>query len=107
MTGDPTTAVFAALADPTRRELMETLARDGSRTASQLSATFPISRQAITKHLGLLSGAGLLVTNRVGREQRYELRPAAMNPAAAWMRDVGDAWDERLAALTHHLSRTV
>jgi DNA-binding transcriptional ArsR family regulator len=107
VTPDPTTAVFTALADPTRRALVESLARDGAASASQLSGQFPMSRQAITKHLGLLSNAGLLVTNRVGREQRYELQPTAMDGAVSWMRDVGNAWDSRLAALSRHLSRSV
>jgi DNA-binding transcriptional ArsR family regulator len=96
--------VFAALADPTRRALVETLARDGEATATRLSAAFPISRQAVTKHLSALADAGLLDAERVGREQRYALRPAAMDPAAAWMREVGSLWDQRLAALTAHLA---
>ena len=105
MTRDQASTVFAALADPTRRALVETLARDGEATATQLSAAFPMSRQAVTKHLAALSEAGLLRTNRVGREQRYVLEPVGLTAAARWMASVGTLWDERIAALTDHLRR--
>jgi DNA-binding transcriptional ArsR family regulator len=101
-----TSDVFAALSDPTRRVLVETLARDGDATATQLSAAFPISRQAIVKHLTALAGAGIITGQRVGREQRYRLEPAAMDAAVVWMREVGAEWDRRLAALRRHLDRT-
>jgi DNA-binding transcriptional ArsR family regulator len=102
---DSGSAVFAALGDPTRRALVESLARHGEATATQLSAGFPISRQAVTKHLSALADAGLVTTTRVGREQRYVLEPSAMDAAAAWIADVGTAWDARLVALKRHLSR--
>jgi DNA-binding transcriptional ArsR family regulator len=97
--------VFAALSDPTRRALVETLSREGQATATQLSAAFPMTRQAIVKHLGALGEAGLVTGERVGREQRYRLEPAALEPAVAWMTDVGAQWDRRLAALRRHLGR--
>ena len=100
---DTRSHIFAALADPTRRALMESLAR-GEATATSLSAAFPMSRQAITKHLSALADAGLITAHRVGREQRYELQPAAMQVAEEWMRDVGAAWERRLAALKVQLS---
>ncbi|MHB8466040.1 MAG: ArsR/SmtB family transcription factor [Acidimicrobiales bacterium] len=103
--GPSRSAIFGALADPTRREIVELLARRGEATATQLSAEFPISRQAVAKHLGALSAAGLLITHRVGREQRYVLQPSALDAPAAWMQEVGDLWDQRLAALSQHLAR--
>ena len=104
-TRDGTTAVFAALSDPTRRALVEALSRDGEATATQLSTGFPMTRQAVVKHLGALGQAGLVTGQRVGREQRYRLEPGALEPAVEWMAGVGAAWDERLAALKRHLAR--
>jgi DNA-binding transcriptional ArsR family regulator len=102
---DRTSAVFAALSDPTRRALVEALGREGEATATALSAAFPVTRQAIVKHLAALAEAGLVSGERVGREHRYHLQPSAMDPALAWMAGVGAAWDERLAALKRHLAR--
>lgn len=102
---DPQSTVFAALSDPTRRALVETIARDGEATATQLSTQFPMSRQAVTRHLSALADAGLVTTHRVGKEQRYSVELSAMNPAAQWMHDVGQLWDKRLAALTRQLAR--
>jgi DNA-binding transcriptional ArsR family regulator len=104
VTRDSASSVFAALADPTRRALVETIARNGAATASQLSTAFPISRQAVTKHLAALSDAGLLSTQRVGREQRYVLEPVGLDAATRWMASVGSLWDDRLAALKEHLA---
>ncbi|GAC1597101.1 MAG: hypothetical protein NVS3B21_21410 [Acidimicrobiales bacterium] len=63
----------------------------------------PLARQAVAKHLGILADAGLVSTQRVGREQRYRLDPAAMAVAARWMESVGSVWDLRFAALQRHL----
>ena len=92
-------AVFGALADPTRRALVEALGREGAATATQLSTGFPVTRQAIAKHLTMLASAGIVAGDRVGREQRYRLDPQAFEPAVAWMAAVGAAWDERLDTL--------
>jgi len=100
---DDTSAVFAALADPTRRALIEALTRDAEATATQLAAAFPMTRQAIVKHLATLADAGLVGGHRVGREHRYQLEPGALTPAAAWMAGVGGAWDDRLATLKQRL----
>lgn len=96
MTAD---AVFAALADPTRREVVTLLSADGPSTATALAAALPISRQAVAKHLALLDRAGLVARRRAGREIRYELTPAPMTDAMGWMAEVGGAWDRRLDAL--------
>jgi len=96
---NPASAVFGALADPTRRALVEALGREGAATATQLSTEFPVTRQAIAKHLTMLASAGIVAGDRVGREQRYRLDPQAFEPAVAWMAGVGAAWDERLDTL--------
>ncbi len=92
-------AVFSALADPTRRRLVERLAGGDTVTASALAGELPISRQAITKHLGALGRARLVRAKRVGRETRYALDPAPLADAASWIASVGSEWDERLARL--------
>jgi DNA-binding transcriptional ArsR family regulator len=98
-------AVFAALADPTRRFMVSALAEDGSVTATELAGRLPITRQAVAKHLGALGEAGLVHGEREGREVRYRLTPDAMADAVAWMTEVGAAWDTRLASLRAHLGR--
>jgi DNA-binding transcriptional ArsR family regulator len=97
---DPVGNVFSALADPTRRGVVELLLRDGSTSVPSLSADLPISRQAVAKHLAALEDAGLL--ERLpggGREVRYGLRGEALTPAAAWLRDAESSWDRRLGRL--------
>ena len=96
--------VFAALGDPGRRELVRAISERGSATATELAAELPITRQAVAKQLAGLADAGLVVAERRGRETRYALTPAPLAEAAAWMADVGAAWDARLAALHQHLS---
>ena len=91
--------VFGALADPTRRELMGSLAREPALTASRLAGELPMTRQAVAKHLGALARAGLVEAHREGRETRYTLTPAPLSDAMAWMTAVGGQWDERLARL--------
>jgi DNA-binding transcriptional ArsR family regulator len=92
-------AVFAALADPTRRHLVELLAAEPGATATGLAATLPISRQAVAKHLATLDHAGLVNGHRSGREMRFELEPRPLADAAAWIAAVGGEWDGRLGQL--------
>ena len=105
MTGhaDRVGAVFQALADPTRREVLARLSRSGPVTATELAADLPVSRQAVAKHLQTLSEAGLVAASREGREVRYRLTPPPMRDAVSWMARVGSEWDERLEALRRHL----
>src|SRR5919205_2348779 len=96
--------VFAALGDPGRRVLVRAISERGSATATELAAELPITRQAVAKQLAGLAEAGLVVAQRRGRETRYSLTPEPLADAAAWMAEVGAAWDTRLAALRRHLS---
>ncbi|HZN13076.1 MAG TPA: metalloregulator ArsR/SmtB family transcription factor [Acidimicrobiales bacterium] len=98
-------AVFAALADPTRRAVLHALATAGQATATQLSSQFPVSRQAVAKHLGALSDAGLVSTQRQGRELFYALSPAPLGDALDWITDVGAEWDDRLKSLRTYLAK--
>ncbi|HEX2029527.1 MAG TPA: metalloregulator ArsR/SmtB family transcription factor [Nitriliruptorales bacterium] len=101
---DPVHAVFAALSSPTRRELLEDLARGGPATPSELEARHPVTRQAISKHLASMAEAGLVQPRRHGREVRYELTPAPMEEAASWLAAVGTRWDDRLQRLQRSLA---
>jgi DNA-binding transcriptional ArsR family regulator len=96
---DPASLVFAALADPTRREVLGLLGVEGERTATALAERLPISRQAIVKHLAVLDEAGLVEGHRVGREVRYAVRPEALVATARWMAALANDWDRRLAAI--------
>jgi DNA-binding transcriptional ArsR family regulator len=98
-------AVFAALADPTRREIARLLADRGQLTPTELAATLPITRQGVTKHLLALEDAGLVASARHGRETRYRLTPRPFEAAALWMAALGARWDERLDSLRHLLER--
>jgi ArsR family transcriptional regulator, cadmium/lead-responsive transcriptional repressor len=98
--------VFAALADPTRRSMLEALLRDGTTTVPTLTASLPITRQAVAKHLSMLDHAGLIErAPTAGREVRYRLRNGALAPATAWLRDAEVAWDQRLARLKDAVER--
>ncbi len=105
MPPQPGQDVFAALADPTRRRLVETLAARGSASATALAAELPISRQAVAKHLGALGGAGLVRSRRAGRETLYELQPQPLGEAAEWIARIGDEWEDRLARLKRLVER--
>jgi DNA-binding transcriptional ArsR family regulator len=96
-------AVFQALSDPTRREVVRMLSQSGPVTATELAARLPVSRQAVAKHLSALSEAGLVASARAGREVRYRLTPRPMHDTMSWMATVGAEWDERLDALKRHL----
>jgi DNA-binding transcriptional ArsR family regulator len=99
--------VFVALADPTRRAILSELAATGPATATDLAGRLPISRQAIAKHLALLTVAGL-VTAEPGerRRVRYRLDSAPMQLAQQFLAALTRDWDGRLDALKDHLDRT-
>lgn len=98
-------AVFSALSDPTRRNVIRALSREGPSTVTELAARLPVTRQAVAKHLDALEGAGLVTATAEGRSRRYRLTPRPMTGAMAWMADVGAEWDDRLEALRAHISR--
>ncbi len=91
--------IFTALADPMRRELVLYLAENSPRTATQLAADYPITRQGILKHLHILEDAGLVAVHQKGREKRYTLTPEPLSELEQWIKDVGAKWDERLLRL--------
>jgi DNA-binding transcriptional ArsR family regulator len=104
LTAPEVDAVFAALADPTRRQLLDQISRHGPLSATELARGYPMSRQAVVKHLSALAHAGLLAGERQGRDVRYRVMAGGLGDAAAWLTEVGDRWDSRLAALQRHLA---
>ncbi len=96
---DPVGPVFAALADDTRRQVVETLATGRGATATSLAAELPMTRQAVAKHLAALRRAELVRSSRQGREIVYVLELEALSGAASWIATVGGEWDERLERL--------
>jgi DNA-binding transcriptional ArsR family regulator len=77
--------VFKALADATRRELLDRLRADNGQTLSELCERLDMSRQAVTKHLAILEGANLVITVRKGREKEHYLNPVPIN-------DIAERW---------------
>lgn len=100
---EPPDAVFAALADPTRRDVLRAVAERGPVTATALAGGLPVSRQAVAKHLGLLRDAGLVAAERSGRETRFVARTGPLEELATWATQAGRRWDARLARLAEHL----
>jgi DNA-binding transcriptional ArsR family regulator len=101
----PSPDVFAALGDAHRRFLFEALSARGSATATELAVDLPVTRQAVAKHLAALAHAGLVTSERVGRETQYRVTPQPLEDVIEWMARVGGEWDARLARLRRHLAR--
>ncbi|MGM0866725.1 MAG: ArsR/SmtB family transcription factor [Bacillota bacterium] len=85
-----------ALADPTRRELLDLIALRGQATATTLATTVTVSRQAVVKHLTILKDAKLVSSNRVGREVRYKVCPDQLSSTVEWMANLAADWDRKL-----------
>ena len=98
MTG-PLDELFGALADPTRRRIIELLVQDGPQTATGLAVHFAATRQAVVKHLQALAEAGLAAPERRGREVRYRATPEPLAEAVSWLVSAGARWDDRLGRL--------
>jgi predicted transcriptional regulator len=80
--------IFTALADAKRREIVESLARNGTCTATELAAGMPITRQAVAKHLTHLHRADIVEPRRTGRELHYRLNPGRLGDAIDWLDEV-------------------
>lgn len=93
--------VLIALADPTRRQLLDLIALKGQATATTLSTTVSVSRQAVVKHLTVLKDARLVSSIRVGREVRYNVCPHQLSLTAEWMANLAADWDRRLERIKH------
>jgi ArsR family transcriptional regulator, cadmium/lead-responsive transcriptional repressor len=89
-------ALWAAVSEPTRRQLLDSLLVRGEATATTLAENSPLTRQAVSKHLSVLDRAGLVESRRAGREVRYSIRPERVDAAARSMAEVAASWDRRL-----------
>lgn len=93
-------AVFNALTDPTRRALLNELARRGPATVSELARRLPITRQGVAKHLDQLAAAGLVHQDEPsGRRHPYRIDPAPIEVALVWLSALANDWDQRLSTL--------
>jgi len=109
---DRSEPLFEALADATRRRVLVALATAGPSTSTQLAAAFPVTRQAIAKHLQVLATAGVVQGEHRGRETRWTFVPGSLAPAAGWLAALdreamegehAQAWDDSVSALQRHL----
>src|SRR5579863_398635 len=91
-------AVFKAIADPTRREILGLL-RTGGRSVGDVASNFRTSRPAISKHLRLLRSAGLVTTRNIGTSRICELNGKPLRAVNQWLRDYETFWDENLRNL--------
>jgi len=96
-------AVFLAVADPTRRALLERLRSGGPLSVTDLSAGLAITRQAVTKHLDTLIATGLVRVRREGRERLHELDAVPLKAVEDWLEPYARAWDVHIEALRRHL----
>jgi DNA-binding transcriptional ArsR family regulator len=95
---------FAALADPSRRHILELLAT-GERQAGEIAAAFAITRPGVSKHLRLLREAGLVRARSDGARRLYSLQPSALDEVDAWVRRTRGFWEQRLDALETEVRR--
>ena len=98
-------ALFAALSDPTRRGLFEKLAQKGEQTVVGLTKQAGVSQPAVSKHLGILKSAGLVIDRRSGRETHYRIEPKGLTPLVNWMTLYGAFWRDRFDKLEDLLKR--
>ena len=89
------TKLFAALADPTRRAIFERLARGGEQTVRALTGHSGVSQPAVSKHLGVLKHAGLVLDRREGRQTHYSAQPQGLAPLIDWIGLYGAFWRDR------------
>ena len=99
---DELSVTFAALADPTRRAILNRLAV-GEATVNELAEPFPITVQAVSKHLGVLERAGLIERGRTAQLRPSRLRGAPLKEAAEWLERYGRFWDQSFYRLESRL----
>jgi DNA-binding transcriptional ArsR family regulator len=98
-------ALFRTLADPTRRAIFERLCREGEQTVGALTAQAGVSQPAVSKHLGVLKEAGLVLDRHAGRQTHYSARPGALAPLIDWTSQMTGFWQNRFDDLENLLKR--
>jgi DNA-binding transcriptional ArsR family regulator len=97
--------LWSAIGDPTRRRILDLLLANGDGTATTLAEQLPVTRQAVSKHLGVLDRVDLVRAAAAGREKRYRVDDAQLARAASQLAAVGSAWDARLARIKEMAER--
>jgi DNA-binding transcriptional ArsR family regulator len=103
MATDQLSVTFTALADPTRRAILAHLALEGEVTVNELAKPFPLSVQAVSKHLKVLERAGLITRRRTAQLRPSRLEGAPLREVAHWVEQYREVWDGRLERLADHL----
>ena len=102
---NPHDTLFRTLADPTRRALFERLCREGEQTVGALTAQSGVSQPAVSKHLGILRQAGLVLDRHEGRQTHYSAEYAALAPLIDWAHEMTGFWEKKFDALEDLLKR--
>ena len=97
--------LFTALSDPTRRAIFERLCRRGEQTVTALTAQAGVSQPAVSKHLGVLKRAGLVLDRHQGRQTHYSARLEALAPLVDWTKQMTGFWEGRFDDLENLLKR--
>ena len=105
MADDALSVTFAALADPTRRAILERLATAGEATVNELAEPFDVSLQAISKHLKVLERAGLITRGRDAQFRPCRLEAEPLNLAVDWIETHRTVWEDRFDRLAQHLKK--
>lgn len=103
MATDQLSITFAALADPTRRAILARLAQDGEATVNELAQPFPVSVQAVSRHLKVLERAGLITRARTAQLRPSRIDGAPLHDAADWIEQYRGTWEGRLDRLAQHV----
>ena len=99
MTAQTDDELWSAIADPSRRRVLDLLVSNGEASASWLARRVPFSRQAVSKHLAVLERAGLISRRKQGREVLYQVQTDRLDQAARAMAELAAHWDRRLAMI--------
>jgi DNA-binding transcriptional ArsR family regulator len=94
--------VYGAIADPTRRRILHLLS-EGERSVGDLAGEFPVTRSAISQHLGVLRGVGLVIDRKEGRTRYYRARLEPLGEVINWLSYFDAFWTDRLASLERYL----
>lgn len=101
---DPLSTTFAALADPTRRAILERLAQ-GDATVGELAEPFRMTMPAISKHLSVLERAGLITKSRDGQRRNCRITATPLKNATSWLNEYRQHWEANLESLDAYLAR--